>query len=67
MAKPVGRWAVGDGAGNAFLEQTRAAGITARWRTGRQRMMGFAGGDQRGVAGVQGDQLGLFDIERARR
>lgn len=57
VAKPVGRWAVGDGAGNAFRRADQGS-----WDNGFLLVV------TNGVSpGYKATELGLFDIERARR
>ena len=53
VAKPVGRWAVGDGDGNAFRRADQGSwdnGAVAHRGCGKSRVL--AGGEERGVAGA---------------
>ena len=66
--KPVGRWAVGDGAGNAFRRADQGSwdnGAVAHRTAGND---GFLLVVTNGVSpGYKATELGLFNIEQARR
>lgn len=68
VAKPVGRWAVGDGAGNAFRRADQGSWDNGAVAHRTAENDGFLLVVTNGVSpGYKATELGLFDTERARR